>query len=143
MQPVPNPNNNKTNPLIYGTDIHTLPTYLITSVPLLRVQLRSGRSLQPNPSTVTIEEHEEEPQEVQYEDLGEVEKEKETVNRDQPTIQTRTTQAFKNPPYLERLAIEKPIVVPEFNFEAELKNLCVRIPLLQSIKDILIYAKTV
>ena len=139
---MPNPKNNKTNPPIYSTDIHTLPTYFITSVPLLGVQLRSGRSLQPKHSTVTIEEHEEEPQEVQSdEDLGEAEKEKETVN--QPTIQTRTTQAPKNPPYPERLAIEKTIAVPEFNLEVELKNLCVRIPLLQAIKDILIYAKIV
>ena len=60
-QLVPNLNNNKTNPPIYNIDIHTLLTYFITSVPLLGVQLRSGRNLQPNPSTVTIEEHEEEP----------------------------------------------------------------------------------
>ena len=144
MQPVLNPNNNNTNPPIHSSDIHTLPTYFITSVPLLGVQLRSGRSLQPNPSTVTIEEHEEEPQEVQSdEDLTEAKKEKEIVNRDQPTIQTRKAQAPKNPPYPERLAIEKPIAVSEFNLEAELKNLCVRIPLLQAIKDIPIYAKIV
>ena len=124
MQPVPNPNNNKTNPPIYSIDIHTLPTYFITSVPLLGVQLRPGRSLQPKSSMVTIEKHIEEPLEVQSdEDFGEVEKEKETVNR--PTIQTRISQACKNPPYPERLAIEKPIDVPEFNLEAELKNLCV------------------
>ena len=136
MQPVPNPNNNKTNSPIYSTNIHTLPTYFITSIPLLGVQLRSGRNLQPKPSTVTIEEHEEEPQEVQFdEDLGEEEKEKETINRDQPTIQTRKAQAPKNPPYLERLAIEKPVAVPKFNLEAELKNLCVQIPLLQAIKE--------
>ena len=142
VQPMLNPNNNKTNPPIYNTDIHTLPTYFITSVPLLGVQLRSGRSLQPKPSTVTIEEHIEEPQEDRSdEDLEEAEKEKETVT--QLIIQTRTSQASKNPPYPERLAIEKPIAVLEFNLEVELKNLCVRIPLLQAIKDILIYAKIV
>ena len=75
--------------------------------------------------------------------MGEAEKEKETVNRDQPTIQIGKSQAPKNPPYSERLAIEKPIVVPEFNLEDELKNLCVRIPLLQAIKDIPIYGKIV
>ena len=108
---MPNPNNNKTNPPIYSIDIHTLLTYFITSVPLLGVQLRSRRNLQPKPSTVTIEEHEEEPQEVQSdEDLGEVEKGKETFN--QPTIPTKATQAPKNPPYPKRLAIEKPIAVP-------------------------------
>ena len=107
-------------------DVHTLPTYFITSVPLLGVQPISGRNLQPKPSIVTIEEHEEEPQEVQSnEDLGEIEKEKETIIRNQPTTQTRKVQAPKNPPYLERLAIEKPVAAPEFNLEAELKNLCV------------------
>ena len=49
MQSVPNPTNNKTNPPMYSTDIHTLPTYFITSVPLLGVQIRSGRNLQPKP----------------------------------------------------------------------------------------------
>ena len=50
---------------------------------------------------------------------------------------------LQSPPYPERLAIEKPVVSTEFNLEAKLKNLCVRIPLLQAIKDIPIYAKTV
>ena len=52
-------------------------------------------------------------------------------------------QAPKNPPYTERIAIEKLVVALKFNLEVELKNLCVRIPLLQAIKDIPIYAKTV
>lgn len=77
-----NPNNNKTNPPIYSTDIHTLPTYFITSVPLLGFQLRYGRNLQLNPSTVTIEKHEEELEEIKFDkDLGETEKEKETIAR--------------------------------------------------------------
>lgn len=108
MQPMPNPNNNRTSSTIYSTDIHTLPTYLITSMPLLGVQLRSTRNLQLNPSIVTIEEHEEEPEEAQYdEDLGETKKEKEIISRNQLTTQTTKVQAPKNPPYLERLAIEK------------------------------------
>ena len=119
VQLVSNPNNNKTNPPIYSTNIHTLPTYFITSVPLLGVQLRSKRNLQPNPSTVIIEEHEEEPEEIQSnEDLGETEKEKETIARNQPTIQTGNAQAPNNPPYPKRLAIEKPIADPEINLEA-------------------------
>ena len=107
VQPVSNPNNNKIGQPIYNTDIQMIPTYFITSVPLLGVQLRSERNLQPNSSTVTIEE----PEEAQSdEDLGE--KEKETISRIQPNIETGKVQAPKNPPYLERLAIEKPIVSP-------------------------------
>jgi hypothetical protein len=59
------------------------------------------------------------------------------------TTPTKKSQAPKLPPYPERLAIEKPIVLPEFDLEAELRNVCVKIPLLQAIKDIPIYAKTV
>ena len=59
VQPVTNPNNNKTARPIYNTEIPSLPTYFITLVPLLGVQLRLGRNLQPDPPIVTIEEHEE------------------------------------------------------------------------------------
>ena len=49
---------------------------------------------------------------------------------------------MQNPPYAERLAIEKPIL-PENDLEVQLRNLCVKIPLLQAIKDIPILAKTI
>ena len=62
VQLVANPNNSKTSQPIYNTEVPSLPTYFITLVPLLGVQLRSGRNLQPEPPTVTIEEHEEEQQ---------------------------------------------------------------------------------
>ena len=45
------------------------------------------------------------------------------------------------PPFLERLVIEKPVVHPEYDILNELKNICVKIPLLQAIKDIPIYSK--
>jgi hypothetical protein len=98
--------------------------------------------VKPRDSTVVIEEEEETPEQP--------------INDDQPRnivtpsilTQTSTTpteqpQAPKLPPYPERLAIENPIVLPEFDLEAELQNVCVKIPLLQAIKDIPIYAKTV
>ena len=34
------------------------------------------------------------------------------------------------PPYPERLDLEKLVVPPEYNIETELKNMCVKIPLL-------------
>ena len=47
------------------------------------------------------------------------------------------------PPFSERLAIEKPVVHPEYDIMNELKNNCVKIPLLQAIKDIPIYRKVI
>ena len=67
-------------------------------------------------------------------------KDRETTSRKLTIIQTGQLQT---PPYPKRLAIEKLVVSPEFNLEVELKNISVQIPLLQVIKDIPIYAKTV
>ena len=41
------------------------------------------------------------------------------------------------------MSLEKPIVPPKFDIEAELRNICVKIPLLQAIKDIPILTKTI
>eukprot|EP00253_Pinus_taeda_P031369 PITA_31369 len=48
-----------------------------------------------------------------------------------------------SPTFLERLTISKPIAHPDFDLLGELKNLCIKIPLLQAIQDIPIYAKTI
>jgi len=53
--------------------------------------------------------------------------------------QTITT----SPPFPERLIIPCPIECLDFNLLGELKNLCVKIPILQAIQDILIYAKLI
>ena len=50
-------------------------------------------------------------------------------------------QGKKVPPFPERLVIEKPVVHLEYNILNELKNICIKIPLLQVIKDIPIYSK--
>jgi hypothetical protein len=57
--------------------------------------------------------------------------------------QNEPSQITKAPPYPERLVIEKPTTRPEFDILNELKNICVKIPLLQAIKDIPIYSKVV
>ena len=49
----------------------------------------------------------------------------------------------KTPPYPEWLAIAKTEPQPEFDLIGELKNLYVKIPLLQAIQDIPIYAKAI
>jgi hypothetical protein len=48
-----------------------------------------------------------------------------------------------NPLYPERLLVKKTKEPLEHNIETELQNICVKIPLLQAIKDIPIYAKIV
>lgn len=48
-----------------------------------------------------------------------------------------------SPSFPERLIIPRPIEYPDFDLLGELKNLCIKIPLLQAIQDILIYAKTI
>ena len=47
------------------------------------------------------------------------------------------------PPFLERLVIKKAVVDPKYNILNELKNICIKIPLLQAIKDIPIYSKVI
>jgi hypothetical protein len=47
------------------------------------------------------------------------------------------------PPFPKIIMIEKPVVYPNFDIVRELKNLCVKIPLLQALQDIPIYAKTI
>lgn len=48
-----------------------------------------------------------------------------------------------SPPFPERLTIPKLVVYPDFDLIGELKNICIKIPLLQAIQDIPIYDKTI
>lgn len=48
-----------------------------------------------------------------------------------------------DPPYTERLVLKKTIEKPYFDILGELKNLYVKIPLLQAIHDVPIYTKAV
>jgi hypothetical protein len=50
---------------------------------------------------------------------------------------------LQNPPYPERLNLEKPLTQPTFDFLGELKNVCVKILLFQAIKDVPIYFKEI
>ena len=72
----------------------------------------------------------------------------EAENEDNVVLLTQQTQkgqleGNRAPPYPERLALERLVAPFENNIETKLKNLCVKIPLLQAIRDIPIYAKTV
>ena len=76
---------------------------------------------------------------VHVEDMLPVEqtlqKEKEVQQQDQQKVTT------SSPPFLEQLIIPSPLEHPDFDLLGELKNLCIKIPLLQAIQDIPIYAK--
>ena len=48
-----------------------------------------------------------------------------------------------SPPFPKILLIPRPIEYPDFDLLGELKNICIKIPLLQAIQDIPIYAKTI
>jgi hypothetical protein len=59
-------------------------------------------------------------------------------------IQKGESSNIQTPPFPERLVKEKiPISLPEFDVLDELRNVCVKIPFLQAIKDIPIYKKAI
>ena len=61
------------------------------------------------------------------------------MNKQQIHNQTTTS----SPPFPERLVIPRPIQYPDFDILGELKNMYIKIPFLQAIQDIPIYAKTI
>jgi hypothetical protein len=146
-QPIPNPNNLSNSPA-FNVELPTFPTYLVTPVPLQDIHLRSGKVLKPKYSTVVIEEEmeeEETPDQTNNDDQPEeviipTTQTPSTSYLQQPqatkpqssTLHTQQSQVPKIPPYPERLAIEKLVAQPEFDLEVELKNVCVKIPMLQA-----------
>lgn len=63
----------------------------------------------------------------------------EDVNKQQSHNQATTS----SPPFPERLVIPRPLQYPDFDILGELQNLYIKIPFLQAIQDIPIYAKTI
>jgi hypothetical protein len=116
-QPIQNPNNKAAQPT-FNVEIQPFSTCLITPMPLQNIHLRLGKVVKPRDSTVVIEEEETHEQPTNG---------NQPKNIVTPSILTQTSttpieqpQAPKLPPYPERLAIEKPIVLPEFDLEIEL-----------------------
>ena len=66
-----------------------------------------------------------------------------TETLDETHIKTTPIHNPRNPPYLERLALQKFLEKPCFNILGELKKLYVKIPLLQSLHDVPIYSETI
>eukprot|EP00253_Pinus_taeda_P017670 PITA_17670 len=125
-QPNPNPNNRS----VQALQILETPE----EGPDLRecndLQLRSRRIIQTKGNkTVQIEDQ------LPREHLSQ----EEDVNRQQTHNQATTS----SPPFLERLVIPRPIKQPNFDILGELQNLYIKIPFLQAIQDIPIYAETI
>jgi hypothetical protein len=139
---VPNPNNKTPQPL-HNVEMQAFLTYFITLVPLQEIQLRSGKFLDRQRSSIIIQK--EEVEETTKQPTDDTRWEDVIIPKDQePKLpQNEPSQITKAPPYPDRLVIEKPTTRPEFDILNELKIMCVKIPLLKSIKDIPIYSKVV
>jgi hypothetical protein len=138
-QPHPNPNNRPAQ-LIQIMENGEGET---NSVGCNELRLRSGCIISPEESNVFQEQENENnkqpaitPSTVVI--TEEIEQGGNTVESQDPD-----KDATPSPPFPEILMIEKPIVYPNFDIVGELKNLYVKIPLLQALQDIPIYAKTI
>ena len=122
------------------------PTYVIHSAPIQEIQLRFGKLLNKTPPAVIIQEEsgeENTEKEISEEEDMHIASENTQVLGTQDSQSSAQTQLNKNSPYPERLLIENPVVRLQFDLENELKNVCIKIPLLQAIRDVPIYSKMV
>ena len=112
------------------------PTYKISMVYFHGIQLCPGRNINKTISPIfTREENKEAPEAspVQSKDnLPPI-----------PPKKPRELEKKQNPPYLERLSIDKLMPQSEFDLLGELHNVCLKILLFQAILDIPIYSKVV
>ena len=130
IQPDLNPNNKGT----HQTDILNLPSYSISTAELYEINLRLGRTVNVQPPPVTIEQLDSEGKESEP-----ISKEPKQTDRNQVPL---VKQHQSEPPYLERLTLSKSSPRAEFDLLGELHKLFVKIPLLQAMKDVPLYAKT-
>jgi len=131
-----NPINKVAQPA-YNVELQDFPTYIITSLGINDIHCRSGKVLHQD-APVIIEEpiEEETPNQINNNDSID------PVNQTS-MFTINQTQQSSSPPFPKRLELEKEITKTQYDLLDELKNVCIKIPLLQEIKDIPIYAKTV
>ena len=127
-----------------------MPAYSLSPVPCNEIHLRSGKIVEP---VITEDVSSSEPREEEslqhpfdsrpiIEDAGNpLEGTTETSN--DKSGNTQPTQLIRQPPYLERLMLPRAGGQPQFNLLGELRNLYVKIPLLQALQDVPIYARIV
>eukprot|EP00253_Pinus_taeda_P020901 PITA_20901 len=127
-QPVPNPNNIAERP---SYNVDEGPSY--PTLPLQNINVRSSKVLQKEPQIVEKQE-----------ENGENENETPTQKKQNDDIKNKQMQLLHPPPFPDRLVQEKlPMSIPQFDVLDELKNVYIKIPLLQTIKDIPIYTKAI
>jgi hypothetical protein len=123
VQPNPNPNNK----VVQCIDIHNQPTLSLFPVQCNDIHLRSGKIVEPIIADVTSSDKEE----AKKHDVPE-------------EVQSSSNTAAKTtkPPFPECLALTKTLEPLSFNLLGELQNLYFKIPLLQALRDVPIYART-
>jgi len=67
------------------------------------------------------------------------------IRQGRDTVESKDSgkDEIPSPSFPERLMIEKPTVYPDFNIVGELRNLYIKILVLEALQDIPIYAKTI
>jgi hypothetical protein len=157
-QPIPNPNNRPTQP-VQNLEVETFPMYVVIPAPFSGIELRSQRVVNKTNPTVVIQEEEvdnhtnQEEGQIYIQIVQRQEQINNPLNEERNTLLqqenpfpdslTKEIPNRINPPYPERLLIKKSEEPLGYNLENELRNICVKITLLQAIKDIPISAKIV
>eukprot|EP00253_Pinus_taeda_P030943 PITA_30943 len=127
-QPVPNPNNRAERPAYNVDEGPSYPT-----LPLQNINLRSGKVL-----------HKESPSVEKQGENEENENDTPIQRKPNDDIKHKQMQPLQPPPFPNRLVQTKlPMSIPQFDVLDELKNVYIKILLLQAIKDISIYTKAI
>jgi hypothetical protein len=138
-QPNPNPNNRPVQlvQIVENLECET------NSVGCNELRLRSGCVVSPEESSIHQEQENENDRQPTINPSTVVITEEAEQGENTVEQQNPDKDVISSPPFPERIMIAKPVVYPNFDIVGELKNLCVKIPLLQAIQDIPIYAKTI
>ena len=124
------------------------PTYMITPLDINDVQLRSGRILERKIPSIFIQEQNNfeedslQPNKFFEEGTSLQNQNSENEKQKEPTKSTpiieKPSVSISNPHFPKILqvdrGVEKQIMLPNYDFLDELKNVCIKIPLLQAIK---------
>jgi hypothetical protein len=136
-QPHPNPNNRLAQ-LIQIMDNGEGET---SSVGCSELRLRSRRIISPEENNVFQEQDNEKQPAITTSNMVIIEEIEQGGNPIES--QDPDNDATPSPPFPKRLMIEKSVVYPNFDVVGELKNLYIKITLLQALQDIPIYAKMI
>ena len=127
-----------------------MPAYSLSPVPCNNIHLRLGKIVEP----VIIEDvppsiHKEGVNLQHLSDTIPIIEDVEhpingtTETQNDKSSDAQPTQLIRQPPYPEILMLPRAGGKPQFNLLGELRNLYVKIPLLQALQDVPIYARTV